>query len=185
MERHRARQTLRERRSPCRGNDFGALMSALGLVPDDDGPGNAQEGNSRISRVREAMVGIMNSRLPPQLLFSDRDFDGDDYELLSRLDDSVESKKGADDKIINKICLCSFTPENNCSNSGSGLDYRCPICLENFASGVEIRVMPCQHKYHRRCLDKWLKINAVCPICNMNIKDKFHEDHPSPQQHHN
>eukprot|EP00210_Caulerpa_lentillifera_P002038 g1953.t1 len=176
MERHRARQVLRERRSPCRGNDFGALMSALGLVPDEELGSHPHEGTSRISRVREAMVGIMNSRLPPHLLFSDRDFDGNDYEILSRLDDSVESKKGADDKIINKIDLCSFTPEGNALAFASPMESRCPICLENFTSGAELRVMPCRHKYHRCCLDKWLKINAVCPICNMNIKDKFHEE---------
>lgn len=114
--------------------------------------------------------------MPPHLLFSDRDFDGDDYEFLSRLDDSVESKKGADDQIINKINLCSFGSGGVPRAGVMDPDLRCPICLENFAQGVEIRVMPCHHKYHRCCLDKWLKIKAVCPICNMNIKDKFLED---------
>jgi len=155
-------------------------MSALGLVPDDENP---REANSGISRMREAMVGIVNSRLPPHLLFSDRDFDGDDYEFLSRLDDSIESKKGADDQIINKIDICSFNPEikGGAVKLESASEPRCPICLEDFTSGAELRVMPCHHKYHRCCLDKWLKINAVCPICNMNIKEKFDEE----QKHHN
>ena len=126
------------------------------------------------------MFGIVNSRLPPHLLFSDRDFDGDDYEFLSRLDDAVESKKGADDKIINKIDLCAFDSGGLTRYSSEKAECRCPICLENFAEGEEIRVMPCQHQYHRCCLDKWLKIKAVCPICNMNIKDKFLEDADSP-----
>lgn len=120
------------------------------------------------------MFGIVSSRLPPHLLFSDRDFDENDYEFLCRLDDTVESRKGADDQIINKISLCSFGSGNNPQDVAAyEMDPRCPICLENFAEGVEIRVMPCRHKYHRCCLDKWLKIKAVCPICNMNIKDKF------------
>ena len=118
----------------------------------------------------------MNSRLPPHLLFSDRDFDGDDYEFLSRLDDSVESRKGADDQIINKINLCAFGSGGLTHPASLETEPRCPICLENFTQGVEIRVMPCQHKYCRCCLDKWLKIKAVCPICNMNIKDKFLAD---------
>jgi len=177
MERHRPRQQNRERRMQCRGGgEFGALMNALGLVPDDDIPGNARDSSSGISRMREAVFGIVNSRLPPHLLFSDRDFDGDDYEFLSRLDDSVESRKGADDQIINKINLCAFGSGGLPIPGAMDVEPRCPICLENFAQGVEIRVMPCQHKYHRCCLDKWLKIKAVCPICNMNIKDKFLAD---------
>eukprot|EP00210_Caulerpa_lentillifera_P000885 g856.t1 len=184
MERHRARQSGRDRRSPCRGSEFGALMSALGLVPDEGSVGNLREGNGGISRMREAMVGFATSRLPPHLLFSDRDFDGDDYEFLSRLDDSVESKKGADDQIINKIHLCPFNPQCSPRKPGTSVESRCPICLENFMPRDELRVMPCHHKYHRCCLDKWLKINAVCPICNMNVKDKFHEEPPQQQQQH-
>lgn len=46
------RQQNRERRVPCRG-EFGALMNALGLVPDDDVPGNARDASSGISRMRE------------------------------------------------------------------------------------------------------------------------------------
>ncbi len=34
-------------------------------------------------------------RLPPHLLFSDRDFDENDYEALLALDEGVESRKGA------------------------------------------------------------------------------------------
>jgi len=121
------------------------------------------------------VFGIVNSRLPPSLLFSDRDFDGDDYEILCQLDESVESRKGADDQVINKINLCSFGSEDM-ETGPSATEPRCPICLENFSPGVELRVMPCRHHYHRNCLDKWLKIKAVCPICNMNIKDKFTGD---------
>ena len=58
MERHRPRQQNRERRSQCRGGEFGALMNALGLVPDDDIPGNARDSSSGISRMRE--VGCLS-----------------------------------------------------------------------------------------------------------------------------
>ena len=53
IERHRARQQSRERRSPCRGSEFGALMNVLGLVPDDDGPSSTRDTSSGISRMRE------------------------------------------------------------------------------------------------------------------------------------
>lgn len=35
------------------------------------------------------------SRLPPSMLFSDRDFGADDYEALLALDEGIDNRKGA------------------------------------------------------------------------------------------
>jgi hypothetical protein len=35
------------------------------------------------------------SRLPPSMLFSDRDFTADDYEALLALDEGIDNRKGA------------------------------------------------------------------------------------------
>lgn len=34
------------------------------------------------------------SRLPPSMLFSDRDFTADDYETLLALDEGIDNRKG-------------------------------------------------------------------------------------------
>ena len=44
--------------------------------------------------MRDAFAGMTTGRLPPHLLFSERDFDENDYEALLALDDAVESRKG-------------------------------------------------------------------------------------------
>jgi hypothetical protein len=54
-----------------------------------DGPAGAHW-----SAMRDAFAGMTTGRLPPHLLFSERDFDENDYEALLALDDSVESRKG-------------------------------------------------------------------------------------------
>lgn len=43
----------------------------------------------------------------------------------------------------------------------------CPICLEDFESGVsEIRELPCGHIYHSECIDTFLSQNSsLCPMC--------------------
>jgi hypothetical protein len=43
---------------------------------------------------------------------------------------------------------------------------KCYICFHKFESGKFKRYLPnCKHFYHKKCIDKWLKINARCPIC--------------------
>lgn len=49
----------------------------------------------RYVAMREMLMGAARAGLPPSLLLSDRDFTADDYELLCRLDDTVENRKGA------------------------------------------------------------------------------------------
>ena len=41
----------------------------------------------------------------------------------------------------------------------------CPICLEPYESGKYKRVLPCNHVFHKKCIDKWLKKKMECPVC--------------------
>ncbi|CAL4911615.1 unnamed protein product [Urochloa decumbens] len=43
----------------------------------------------------------------------------------------------------------------------------CPICLQDYAPGDELSVMPCTygHRYHQGCLAAWLERDNVCPLC--------------------
>ncbi|XP_010919263.1 E3 ubiquitin-protein ligase At1g12760 isoform X2 [Elaeis guineensis] len=51
----------------------------------------------------------------------------------------------------------------------SGEDAECCICLSAYDDGVELRQLPCGHHFHCACIDKWLFINATCPLCKFNI----------------
>ncbi|KAG4972953.1 hypothetical protein GLYMA_11G026000v4 [Glycine max] len=48
-------------------------------------------------------------------------------------------------------------------------DAECCICLSSYDDGVELRELPCGHHFHCVCVDKWLYINATCPLCKYNI----------------
>ncbi|KAJ4828063.1 hypothetical protein Tsubulata_020834 [Turnera subulata] len=41
----------------------------------------------------------------------------------------------------------------------------CPICLEEFHVGNEVRELPCAHNVHVECIDEWLLLNVKCPRC--------------------
>ncbi|KAJ4880655.1 RING/U-box superfamily protein [Raphanus sativus] len=54
----------------------------------------------------------------------------------------------------------------------SGEDAVCCICLAKYANNEELRELPCSHFFHRECVDKWLKINASCPLCKSEVGEK-------------
>ncbi|XP_062030602.1 uncharacterized protein LOC133746428 isoform X2 [Rosa rugosa] len=47
---------------------------------------------------------------------------------------------------------------------------QCYICLVEYEEGDEMRILPCNHEFHKACIDKWLKeIHRVCPLCRRDI----------------
>ncbi|XP_045804847.1 E3 ubiquitin-protein ligase At1g63170-like [Trifolium pratense] len=51
----------------------------------------------------------------------------------------------------------------------SGEDAVCCICILNYENEDELRELPCSHLFHKECVDKWLKINALCPLCKSDV----------------
>lgn len=47
----------------------------------------------------------------------------------------------------------------------------CCICLAKYADNDNLRELPCSHFFHMECVDKWLKINALCPLCKCEVGD--------------
>jgi RING finger family protein len=41
----------------------------------------------------------------------------------------------------------------------------CTICTEDFNVGEDVRVLPCDHKFHPNCVDPWLvNVSGTCPL---------------------
>eukprot|EP00755_Sulcionema_specki_P017880 Sspe_Gene.65464::Locus_38755_Transcript_1_1_Confidence_1.000_Length_1145::g.65464::m.65464 len=60
-------------------------------------------------------------------------------------------------------------PVRKVEKSGEG---ECPICLDEYEVGEELRTLPCFHRYHCRCIDKWMSCsNGTCPVCKACVHD--------------
>uniref|UniRef100_A0A8C4X6F5 Uncharacterized LOC114662230 n=1 Tax=Erpetoichthys calabaricus TaxID=27687 RepID=A0A8C4X6F5_ERPCA len=89
------------------------------------------------------------------------DSQGDHYEELLSLEErlgEVVTKKMSSAQIN---CLPTKT-FNSASAAGKTI---CQICYCDYKEREKLRILPCLHDYHTRCVDRWLKKNSTCPIC--------------------
>ena len=51
------------------------------------------------------------------------------------------------------------------SDSGAGpTQTSCVVCMSEFVNRQRIRELPCQHIFHLKCIDKWLKARLITAI---------------------
>ncbi|KAI9901799.1 hypothetical protein N3K66_003616 [Trichothecium roseum] len=61
------------------------------------------------------------------------------------------------------------------TGDSEGLEDRlaCSICVEDFVTGEDVRVLPCDHHFHPACVDTWLvKVSGTCPLCRVDLNKR-------------
>ncbi|THD25319.1 RING finger protein [Fasciola hepatica] len=69
-------------------------------------------------------------------------------------------------KAMKKLPLRTLRPSD--IEVSSGYD-QCAVCIELYKASDVIRILPCRHFYHKKCIDPWLLEQRSCPLCKLDI----------------
>uniref|UniRef100_A0A5B6ZBH9 RING-type E3 ubiquitin transferase n=1 Tax=Davidia involucrata TaxID=16924 RepID=A0A5B6ZBH9_DAVIN len=109
------------------------------------------------------------------LLYAVADQEGASKEDIEQLSKYKFQRIGDIDKLNGEIqgpfagVMVQCSTDTPMEHALSEEDAECCICLCAYDDGAELRELPCGHHFHCACVDKWLYINATCPLCKYNI----------------
>ena len=55
------------------------------------------------------------------------------------------------------------------------MDQECSICLDNIT--IKRKLLPCNHTFHYKCINKWFKNLHRCPLCLQFTRNKYKVTH--------
>lgn len=77
---------------------------------------------------------------------------------------------GLDDSKINS-CTELVVISDSRINIGPDCNT-CSICLENYVPQDTVRsIAKCEHSFHAKCIELWLRKNRTCPVCRTDLAD--------------
>ena len=59
--------------------------------------------------------------------------------------------------------------EGACRAQGAGEEEECAICCCCYSPGDAVRLLPCKHHFHQKCIDSWLRMSTRCPMCRGDL----------------
>ncbi|XP_018602577.1 uncharacterized protein LOC108931342 isoform X2 [Scleropages formosus] len=96
------------------------------------------------------------------------DSQGNNYEALLAFEESqgaVVARKAMSSREIERLPVKAFNPIHSAGKT------ECQICFSDYVEGEKLRMLPCLHDYHMQCIDRWLKENATCPVCRVDVSE--------------
>ncbi|XP_013383249.1 E3 ubiquitin-protein ligase RNF38 isoform X2 [Lingula anatina] len=120
-----------------------------------------------------AMLG--NPPYPPHMVdINDDTAEVENYEALLNLAERLGEAKprGLTKADIDQLPSYRFNVDTRTDEDQTS----CVVCMCDFEQKQQLRVLPCSHEFHIKCVDKWLKSNRTCPICRADSSGSAHAE---------
>ncbi len=77
---------------------------------------------------------------------------------------------GATELRINALPARMLRVENGVVEDTLEFDQNCcSICLDGYETNNRVKILSCNHCFHAKCIDVWLRKRGVCPMCMREI----------------
>jgi hypothetical protein len=99
------------------------------------------------------------------------------YEMMLRLGEHLGDVKTerwgriANDK-INRLLSFTFDPESAKGKDENDCQVKCLVCQFAYEKEECLRRLPCNHCFHKDCVDQWLQAKDFCPYCRTPIVEE-------------
>ncbi|KAF8081644.1 hypothetical protein N665_0873s0016 [Sinapis alba] len=88
------------------------------------------------------------------------------YEELLALGDVV----GTESRGLSAATIASLPSKRYKDGENlNGTNESCVICRLDYEDDDDLILLPCKHSYHSECINNWLKINKICPVCSAEV----------------
>ncbi|KAI3989031.1 hypothetical protein MKX01_033067 [Papaver californicum] len=158
-------------------NDEAAQPESPTFEDDEAYARYLQEAEEREMAIRlMAFAGLNDFQGQPDV---DEDHDSDDsqqdweevdpdelsYEELIALGEVV----GTESRGLSIDTIAALPSVSYKAQEQDGGTEQCVICRLEFDDGETLTALSCKHAYHPECINNWLQINKVCPVCSTEV----------------
>ncbi|OAA66470.1 ring finger domain protein [Niveomyces insectorum RCEF 264] len=97
----------------------------------------------------------------------------EDAETQARLEDEATMSNAVAKPATEALAtgVADALPNQSSASREENEHLGCSICTEDFTVGEDVRVLPCNHKFHPNCVDPWLvNVSGTCPLCRLDLR---------------
>jgi len=111
------------------------------------------------------MLNMLSGGYPNEML-------GMNFGNMGNPESGGQEEQGLNKEILNSMAVVKYNKaqERNVDPEAKS----CPICLDEFEDGQELRFLWCLHRFHKGCVDQWLEKHTNCPICKKEYSEAEH-----------
>mmetsp|Transcript_29173 Transcript_29173/g.62031 ORF Transcript_29173/g.62031 Transcript_29173/m.62031 type:complete len:323 (-) Transcript_29173:122-1090(-) len=96
------------------------------------------------------------------------------YDALLRLGEQIGNVKDERWALIarekmNQLPTLAWVPSMAEGKEENHTEVKCQVCQFPYEEGDVLRQLPCQHCFHKDCVDSWLETKDTCAFCRKSI----------------